>query len=207
MIAGEFFTRGLKNRVSLALILSTAAAVILNFATNSGVVGFIVNHLTFNQASAYNRLLIWDWGLYNIMANPIFGLDADNWVRAAFMKSSCDNYWIVVTMLGGLPALSFLLAGILATVWSWGKLDLRALTPIYARFRTGWFFCYIAFAFTGFSVMFFGGLQPLFFLFLGLAGAGIPIYKAALQQAHRIPTEQRSEASAPANRPSKVPAF
>jgi hypothetical protein len=204
MIAGEYFTRGIKNRVSFTLILSTIVTVIMNFTTNSGVVGFIVNHLTFNQASAYNRVLIWNWGLFNIKANPIFGLDADNWIRADYMKASCDNYWIVITMLGGIPALLFLLAGIFVTVRTWGKLDLRTLPPIYNRFRTGWVFCYIAFAFTGFSVMFFGGLQPLFFFLLGLGGAGIPIYSAALKQGRTGPVRQNAPHMYP---PRGVPAL
>lgn len=209
MIAGEFLTRGVKNRVSFTLILSIVMTLIMNVTTNSGVIGFIVNHLTFNQASAFNRVLIWNWGLYNIKANPIFGLDADNWVRAEYMKASCDNYWIVITMLGGIPALLFLLAGIFVTFRNWGKLDLRGLPPIYNKFRTGWFFCYIAFAFTGFSVMFFGGLQPLFFFFLGLAGAGIPIYKVALQQARKTPAVRRPERGVPlpANTQSSVHVF
>lgn len=179
MIAGEYFTRGLKNRVAFTLIVSAVVTTIFDVTTKSGVVGFIVNHLSFNQASAYNRVLIWDWGMYNIKANPIFGLDADNWVRAEYMKPSCDNYWIVVTMMGGIPAFLLLVAGIWAIVWKWGKINVRALPPIYTKIRIGWFFCYIAFAFTGLSVMFFGGLQPLFFFLLGMAGASVPIYQAA----------------------------
>jgi hypothetical protein len=78
------------------------------------------------------------------------------------------------------------------------------LPPIYNRFRTGWFFCYIAFAFTGFSVMFFGGLQPLFFFLLGLGGAGIPIYSAALKQGRTGPVRQNAPHMYP---PRGVPAL
>ncbi|WP_157215848.1 O-antigen ligase family protein [Flavisphingomonas formosensis] len=185
MIFGEYVTRGVKGRVPITLTLGAIATVVMNVTTNSGIVGFIVNHLTFNSASAFNRILIWNWGVFNIQQHPIFGLDADNWVRAPFMKPSCDNYWIVITMLGGLPALSFLILAILTTMWKFAKIDTRRLPPIYSQFRTGWFFAYIAFAFTGFSVMFFGGIQPLFFFMLGIGGSAIPIYQRMLRNSQR----------------------
>jgi len=183
MILGEYLTRGLKGRVPLTLWLTGLTVVVTNLTTNSGVIGFIVNHLTFNSVSAYNRILIWNWGTYNIMQHPIFGLDADNWVRPPFMKPSCDNYWIVITMLGGIPALIFLVSALGVIFWRFGHIDVRRLPPIYAQFRTGWFFSYIAFAFTGFSVMFFGGIQPLFFFMLGLGGAAIPMYQRMAKEA------------------------
>jgi hypothetical protein len=57
--------------------------------------------------------------------------------------------------------------------------------------------------------MFFGGLQPLFFFFLGLAGAAIPIYMVALQQSRRDVMGRSSQQSGPppAYRPSGMPAL
>ena len=181
MILGEYFTRGIKGRVPITLILTGMVTVVTNIGTNSGVVGFIINHLTFNSASAYNRILIWNWGVFNIKQHPIFGLDVDNWVRPYFMKPSCDNYWIVITMIGGIPALTFMLTAMGIIMWRFGKIDVKRLPPIYTNFRIGWFFSYIAFAFTGFSVMFFGGIQPLYFFLLGLAAAAVPIYQRAVR--------------------------
>ena len=84
-------------------------------------------------------------------------------------------------MIGGIPALTFMLTAMGIIMWRFGKIDVKRLPPIYTNFRIGWFFSYIAFAFTGFSVMFFGGIQPLYFFLLGLAAAAVPIYQRAVR--------------------------
>jgi len=179
MIIGEYLTRGIKGRAPLTISLGVIVTVLMNLLTTSGVVGFIVNHLTFNSGSAYNRVNIWNWGWFNIKQHPIFGLDADNWIRPTWMKPSCDNFWIVITMLGGIPALTFMILTMLITMWKLGHIDVRRLPPIYAKLRMGWFFSFIALAFTGFSVMFFGAISPMYYFMIGIGGALIPIYDRA----------------------------
>ncbi len=177
MIIGERLTRNVKQRSAIAILITVILTVLLDLTTNSGVTGIIVNHLTFNSDSAFNRILIWQWGTYNIMLHPFLGLDPDNWIRPSYMKPSCDDFWIAITMTGGLPCLAFLVGSMGIWLWKIGHLSVSNLPKYYADFRRGWLFSFLAFAFTGFSVFFFGALQPFFFFTLGSAGALVVVYE------------------------------
>ena len=176
MIAIEAATRNLRNRLAIVAGVAGTLTVGLQLFTNSGPVGIIVNYLTFNQASSYNRVLIWDFGLQNIMAHPIIGMVPEEWERGAWMKVSIDNFWIYTGLISGFVGWGLLAAALITVLWSFNAVPLKLLTPKHIAFRRGWSLMMIAFALTGFSVMFFGKLQPYFYFMLGLGAAGASIY-------------------------------
>lgn len=182
-IAIEYFTRGIKNRVTLILAASLIAFIALQSFTG-GVFNIIVRYLSFNSGSAYNRVLIWDWGMKNIAAHPLFG--REGWEHAVYMKDSLDNFWIAITIQGGIPSTVFLLLGIFTIMVRLGRLPLLSIPPDYSKFRTGWIFSMLAFMFTGYSVHFFGELQPVFFFLIGMGGALVPIYEAKARDSRRL---------------------
>lgn len=201
MVTVESLTRGLKKRWTYILGGTAILMAIVNTVAKGGVIGVLLNYLTFNLVSSYNRVHIWNWGWYNIGQNPLFGLDTNYWVRPRFMKVSIDNFWIFITMQGGLPALIFLCTAIGLITWRLSKLDLDKLPARFSKARTAWFFSFYALAFSGFSVMFFGAMQPLFFFMLGI-GAGVAQgfgkVTAAARPKRRKPTGATSYAPQPA---------
>lgn len=203
MICIEISTRNLHNRI---LIIGGGSAVIFIFLeifTKSGPLGIIINHLTFNQASSYNRILIWDYGIQNIMKHPFIGIMTDNWERAAFMKVSIDNFYIYTGLISGFVGWGLIVGIIVSVVWRLNSVPLKLLTKRHVDFRRGWSLMMIAFAFTGFSVMFFGKLQPYFYFLLGLgaaAGAIYADYAKREQGAQRAYTRQKRSPS-PATQP------
>lgn len=176
MIGIEAATRTLRNR--LVIIGGTVAVLFaaLQTFTQSGPIGIIINYLTFNQASSYNRVLIWDFGLQNVMRHPIFGMVPENWERAAWMKVSIDNFWIYTGLISGFVGWFLLAASLIVVIWKLNAIPLKLLTRQHIDFRRGWSLMMIAFAFTGFSVMFFGKLQPYFYFMLGIGAAAGAIY-------------------------------
>jgi hypothetical protein len=170
----EFSTREIKQRWTFILAMSGVGFILIQMGTGGGLFGLVVNYLSFNTGSAYNRVAIWNWGLVNIVKHPLFG--REGWEYGPYMKASLDNYWIAITIQGGIPCLVFLLLATLILMLKLGKVPGAALSPAAGAFRNAWFFSIIALMFTGFSVMFFGEIQPLFFFLLGMAGTMVPIY-------------------------------
>jgi len=113
-IVYELTMKSMKRRWTLFAFGALAAYTIVDLLSNRTPFHVLVTYASFNSASAYNRILIWDWGTHNVANNPIFGLGLNDWVRPSFMSSSMDNYWLVVAVRYGLPAsLAYMTAVIL----------------------------------------------------------------------------------------------
>jgi len=112
LLAWARVTNGIKARwwILSAGILGVYIAVDM-ISNRSGIKVFI-HYLTFSAHTAYNRLIIWDYGFYqNVLVHPWFGIGFNVWTRPTWMHStSMDNFWLVVMVRFGLPAF-FLLAG------------------------------------------------------------------------------------------------
>ena len=182
LIGVESATRNMRNRVA---ILGGAAALfflVINVVSKSGPIGFVINYLTFNQESAYARVLIWDYGMQNIMSHPIFGMVIDNWVRADFMTPSIDNFWIYTGIISGFVGLGLLIALLVASFYRFNKVPLKRLGPDYLSVRYAWSILMMAMLFSGSTVMFFGKLQPFLYFMLGLGAAAAANFTAEIKR-------------------------
>lgn len=197
LIAYESFTRFLTGRFKYLLTAAAVAAVFLQTFTGGGVFGVMINYLTFNQISSYNRVNIWKFGWQNIFENPIFGLVPETWFRAPWMKESIDNFWIYSTMLGGIPALALLSIAIILIMRRFYRAPGSLLPAEMRRFRLGWSFSFIALALAGFSVMLFGQMQPLFYMMLGMAASTAHLFDLeAVRRAKARKASMRAQAEA-----------
>jgi O-antigen ligase len=193
MLTIERITRRLNNRILILSALSLTILLGLNAFTKSGPFGLIINYLTFNQASSYNRVLIWDYGLQNISDHPFFGIVPEDWYRAPWMKVSIDNFWIYTGLLSGFVGWALIASAIILIMWRFGQVPLKNLSVKHIGFRRGWAIAMIAFVLTGFSVMFFGKLQPYFYFMVGIGAAGARIYAAdSAQKTKQIMDQKRA---------------
>ena len=55
--------------------------VAIDLLSNRTPVQVLITYLTFNSASAYWRLLIWDFGSAEVLRHPLFGLGLNEWAR------------------------------------------------------------------------------------------------------------------------------
>jgi hypothetical protein len=86
----------------------SAIYIFLTLASNRGPIILIIEKLTFNPSTAWWRVHIWNYGIQNVMNNPFLGLGLNDWVRPTWLGSTVDNFWLVIAMQAGIPALAFL---------------------------------------------------------------------------------------------------
>jgi len=99
----ERFTRFIQGRWRLL----TAGLVFIYifveiFASHSPIAVF-VSKFAFNPHTAYNRILIFQYGSAEVMRHPFFGIGNNDWVRAPWMVPSVDNHWLLKFMKYGIP--------------------------------------------------------------------------------------------------------
>ncbi|MEW2915567.1 hypothetical protein AB1A64_00705 [Ruegeria sp. ANG10] len=101
-------------------------------------------YLTFKKSTAFNRINIFVYASDDVIRNPIFGLGFNPWTRPRWMLGSVDNFWLVIALRYGLPALIFLVAAIIVIYVILGRAQLPSRLENY---RLGYLF-----SLTGFCI-------------------------------------------------------
>ena len=127
-----------------------------------------VNYFTFSKQSAYNRILIFEFGTAEVARHPIFGIGLGEWERPIWMSDSMDNFWLATAVRYGLPALILLLGLLLGLVWAVGQR--KNLPAQWRRARHAWAFTLFGITVAAATVHLWNALFVLFFFLLG-AGA------------------------------------
>ena len=150
------------------IALSIAAYVTVDLISNRSPVEVFISHLAFNSDTAYNRILIWEWGWVNIWQNPWFGLGNGDWQRLWFMTPSVDMFWIQRAMVHGLPVGLFYQ---LVFIWLICRLvRLQELEERTSRCRAGLVICYIGLYCAGMTVHFWNATFVWLMFLMGSAG-------------------------------------
>jgi hypothetical protein len=116
-----------------------------------------------------------------VLANPIMGIGLEDWPRPFWVTSSVDNFWLLISMRHGIPAIGLLLGGLafhLAAI-----LRAKNLSPRLARYRTGYVLALLCLYFTLCTVHIWGGMSSFVFFYIG---AGLWFVDAAGQGAETV---------------------
>jgi hypothetical protein len=168
-ILGERLSRSIPGRFKLVVGFAVFAWIFLTLFSNRGPVGIIATGLTLNPQSGYYRILIWEQGIDDVLANPIFGIRPEDWTRISWMTPSVDNHWLLLGMRGGFAGPILLIA---AMYLIWRRLYRRGpATRDFDRIRFGWSCVALSLLFGGATVAYFGKMQPFLFLLLGYGAA------------------------------------
>jgi hypothetical protein len=162
MITWDKATRG---RWVLLVVLVVSAYVTVDALSNRTPVTILISTLTFNPLSAWVRVAIWDYGSAAVLANPIMGIGLEDWPRPFWVTSSVDNFWLLISMRHGIPAIGLLLGALafhLAAI-----LRAKNLSPILARYRTGYVLALLCLYFTLCTVHIWGGMSSFVFFYIG----------------------------------------
>jgi hypothetical protein len=163
--------RSIPGRWRILSFILVIMYIVIDLFSNRTPIKVILSYLTFSPATAYGRLLIWEWGIYhNVVYHPVFGIGFDDWVRLKWMSPSMDNFWLVNMVQFGLPAFFFLAAGILQLLSKVGKQTFSSTTM--QGIKKGWLFSLIGLIIAGCTVHFWNILYAWFFFLLG-SGAWI----------------------------------
>nr|WP_112864693.1 O-antigen ligase family protein [Rhizobium giardinii] len=137
----------------------------IELASNQTVFEFLLTYFSFEPASAYYRVLIWEFGSQSALNHPIFGVGYGRWDRPEWMPPSIDMYWLYHAILFGIPAGIFMMGGFLTMVASVAftkETDERRL-----RYRTAYLIVMTGYFLVGWTVHFWNATYVLFLFLLG----------------------------------------
>ena len=148
---------------------SLSAMLLVNALSNRGFFAILISYLTFNPVTGYYRLLQWEYSMDDIIDNPLFGIGLNDWTRPDWMNNSIDSFWLLMTMQHGIIASFILLFVCLYAVFH----TLNKLHKFKSESRwmvESWILAFMSLILIGFTVDYFGKIQPLFFFVLGSIG-------------------------------------
>lgn len=166
LVGWDRTTRGITSRWMILSGLFAMFWIFMSLLSNRSPIKVFISYMTFSAHSAYNRILIWDYGTAEVGRHPIFGIGFADWQRPDWMhSSSMDNFWLLTAVRYGLPALILLLAAIILTMRRLG--GLRNPDDTIQRYRAAWIICIAGIGIAGVTVHFWNSLFGLFMFLLG----------------------------------------
>ncbi len=150
------------------LFFAAMLYALVELTSNSGFYNLLTRFASLNTASAYNRVLIWQYGTGNIARHPWFGIGYSDWVRPDWMHSgSFDHFWLIMALRFGIPETFFLLAATLIALVMVAARS-RQMVPHDARLLRGVAISLGVFALGVSSVSLWMSALAWFFMLLGL---------------------------------------
>lgn len=170
-VAGyEIVTRMFRvsNRWWIFFGLLVLAYVTVDILSNRGPVTVALHYLTFSRTTAYNRLLIWEYGSAEALRHPIFGIGFNDWTRPGWMSrsGSMDNFWLLCAVRYGMFCFFTLAGAMLTLIFMLAKQP--RLTSAGRRIRMAWIITIFAWFISGATVHFWNALFVYYFFFLGM---------------------------------------
>lgn len=177
-----------------------ATALLIEAASNRGFFGILISYLTFNPNTGYFRILQWEYTADDIRENLILGIAHHDWTRPYWMEwmgNSIDSFWLLLILQHGVFALVVLLLACLYAVFH--ALNLAHQHNDQFRWMvSAWILSFMSLILIGFTVDYFGKLQPLFFFMLG-AISWAQYYPLWNRQAEELVSANDSTNNAPTN--------
>ena len=204
-LAGWHYVAGkVKHRWLLLAGLVVTAWIVVSFLSTRTPVQVFISYFTFNPHTSYMRIHIFEYGVQNVMANPLFGLGMNEHVRPSWVPLSVDNFWLLIAMRYGLPAF-ILFAG--AVLWICLRVGRTYLKDTHVRnCRTGWLVSIIGLVIAGTTVHYWNATYCLFMFLLGagvwIVDVGTPRPSTPLPSYHRATRHRARAAALPASKSS-----
>ena len=156
--------RNVVKRWKNAAIVAAIGYVALDLASNRTPFEVIASSLAFSGSTYYWRVLIFEFGIQNVWADPLFGSGLWDWARPAWMHTATvDNFWLVIAMRYGVPG--FLLFAAFYVLTCWGLIRAKLPIKILSDQRYGAIFTLGAMA-LGISTVWLWNSVYVYFLFL-----------------------------------------
>ena len=168
-------------RWKIAMIGAVLFYLVVEIPSDRSFVAVMVSITTFNPWNGYYRMLIWEYGMLEVLSSPLVGIGFNDWLRPAWMTSnSVDNFWLLTMMRYGIPSLMFMLFPMLIAVKRLAYKDYMALNSL----KGGWLISLLGIIFVGSTVHFWGSVFSMFSLFVGL-GVTIASYRDSVLKVYQ----------------------
>ncbi|WP_420587361.1 O-antigen ligase family protein [Ruegeria sp.] len=152
---------------NLLLYLFAGFYLLVDIVATRPPVQLFAAYMTLNSRSAWYRIHIFNNASDDVLNNPIFGIGINPFSRPAWMVGSLDNFWMVVALRYGLPALILLVAILVVIYVKVGRVQLSGRL---ASYRLGYFFALTGFSIAAISVHLW---EATFCLLMFMLGAGL----------------------------------
>jgi hypothetical protein len=169
----------------------------IDLASNRTPISVFMSYATFSAHNAFWRATIFEWGMKNVVANPIFGIGLNDWFRPAYMiGSSVDNFWLLMAMRYGIPGFVFVTLGYVLVLVHLMRRDFHA-DAVLTQFRLAWVFTFLGLSFTLCTVHVWTAIYSFTFFMLG---AGVWMIAA-------LPQDPKGDAADPETQERRGPVF
>lgn len=165
-------------RILWCLFLASYLAIL--FGSNQTPVQFYISYFTFDPATGWHRLLIWEFGSATVLDHPLFGIGFGDWDRSSWMSTSVDMFWLLTTMRFGLPAGLLLVLSFFTVLL--GVSFRKGLDERLVAYRTAYLIVMMAFFLVGWTVHFWG---TAYIWFIFLFGSGVWLLDARIDDGVR----------------------
>lgn len=147
--------------------LFVLAYIAIDLSSNRAPLQVFMSYATFSAHNAYWRSIIFEWGMKNVWANPIFGIGLNDWVRPWYMHSgSMDNFWLVMAVRYGIPGFLLLALGYVLAVARIMRRDFRGNQTL-TLFRRAWIFTFLGLSFALCTVHIWTNIYSFVFFMFG----------------------------------------
>jgi hypothetical protein len=92
--------------------------VTVDLLSNRTPITILINYITFDPATAWTRVITWDYGSAEMWRHPIFGIGLNDWVRPYWLTSSVDNFWLLTGMRHGVVGVLLLIVALGSGLWA-----------------------------------------------------------------------------------------
>ena len=150
------------------LIIGVLGYITLDSLSNRTPITILIETLTFNSGTGWTRIAIFEYGIQNAIAHPIFGIGFNDWIRPYWLTSSVDNFWLLNTMRYGFVGAGFL---VFAFAVHLVKTMISPISdPDTRRLRVGYVIALTATCFTLATVHVWGAVGVFIMFYLGAGG-------------------------------------
>lgn len=161
-------TRGNASRWWIMFGIAFVFWAVIEVLSDRSAIMVFLSYATFSPATAFNRTIIFEFGMQNVYANPIFGIGLNDWERPFWLfHSSVDNFWLLIAMRMGFPGILIMWVMWFGVIWLVAKKNFTEGSELYFA-RRGWMFMIVGLSFTLATVDVWGPMHSLVFFLLGI---------------------------------------
>ncbi|MGL4279135.1 MAG: O-antigen ligase family protein [Albidovulum sp.] len=167
LVLWAYVLRKNEARWKILIYLFVFFYVAIDLGSNRTPLKVFMTYATFSTHNAYYRSIIFEWGMINVWANPIFGLGLRNWVRPHYMRTgSMDNFWLVMAVRYGIPGFLAIAGGYVAALYEVGRRKFVPASTV-ANMQFGWMVVFIGLSFTLMTVHIWTAIYSYVFFLIG----------------------------------------
>lgn len=147
--------------------LAVVAYVLIDMLSTRTPIKVFIHYFSFSSHTAYNRILIWEFGTINIWNSPVFGIGMNEWERPGWMSDSVDMFWILPGMRHGVVVWALYFVLFFSVFIAVARR--RGLDPRASAYRTGYLVSMTGLFIAGWAVHFWNA-SFVYFIFLLASG-------------------------------------